>query len=236
MWVKICANTNLEDAKLAAELGADAVGFVFAPSKRQVTARQVAEIVPHLPAELEKIGVFTTRDADEIFGIVRAAGLTGVQLHGGLDVNLARRLRVELGDGVTIIQTLHWFVDGQEENAEAVAAQLGEIGREAAIDRVLVDSKAGNANGGSGVSFDWSEAQGTFAGPGFNLIVAGGLRPDNVAEAIATLQPWGVDVASGVEASPGRKDREKLQHFLLNAGKSQLLRLQNADTFGKCRS
>ena len=110
MWVKICANTNLEDAKLAAQLGADAVGFVFAPSKRQVTAEQVAAIVSELPVPLEKIGVFATHDAEEIAGIVRATGLTGAQLHGGFDAELARRLRVLLGDDLTIIQTLHWVV------------------------------------------------------------------------------------------------------------------------------
>ena len=220
MWVKICANTNVEDAKLAAELGADAVGFVFAPSKRQVTLEQVAAIVPHLPAGLEKIGVFMTRDAGEILGIVRATGLTGVQLHGGFDLDLARRLRRELVDDVTVIQTLHWIVDGQVSNADEVAVQLRMIAREPAIDRVLLDSKTGGASGGSGVRFDWNAAQDTLASiRGIKLIVAGGLRPDNVAEAIAALDPWGVDVASGVEADPGRKHPEKLQQFIENSKK-----------------
>lgn len=217
MWVKICANTNIEDARLSAELGADAVGFVFAPSRRQVTADQVAAIVPYLPAELEKIGVFMTRNADEIAGIVRATGLTGVQLHGGFDLDLARRLRRQLGDGVTIIQTLHWNADEGTDTADEVAAQLLEIAGEVAISRVLVDSKIGNASGGSGISFDWSAARGTFAGARVKLIVAGGLRPENVAAAIVALKPWGIDVASGVEASPGRKDRQKLLHFMGNA-------------------
>ena len=217
MWIKICANTNLEDAKLAAEFGADAVGFVFAPSKRQVTVEQVAAIVPHLPGTLEKIGVFMTRDADEIAGIVNATGLTGVQLHGGFDLELARRLRAELGEGVTIIQTLHWLVDGGAGNADEVAAQLRAIAEESAIDRVLVDSKVGGARGGSGVSFDWSAARETLAGSESRLIVAGGLRPENMAEAIAALAPWGIDVASGVEAEPGTKDREKLLRFMKSA-------------------
>jgi phosphoribosylanthranilate isomerase len=217
MWVKICANTNLEDARLAAELGADAVGFVFAPSKRQVTSDQVAEIVPHLPSSLEKIGVFTTQDADEIVGIVRATGLTGVQLHGGFDLDLARRLRAELGDAVTVVQTLHWVVEGDADNSDEVAAQLREIAGEPAIDRVLVDSKTGGASGGSGVSFDWSAARKTLAAGGTKLIVAGGLRPENVSVAIAMLGPWGVDVASGVEASPGVKDRQKVRYFIVKA-------------------
>src|SRR5450631_152443 len=88
MWVKICGNTNLEDAALAAELGADAVGFVFAESKRQVTAAQVAAITPHLPEGVERVGVFYSRDVEEIAATVAEAGLTAVQLHGGLDEGL----------------------------------------------------------------------------------------------------------------------------------------------------
>jgi phosphoribosylanthranilate isomerase len=217
MWVKICANTNLEDARLAAELGADAVGFVFAPSKRQVTAHQVAGIVPHLASGLEKIGVFTTRDADEIVGIVRATALTGVQLHGGFDLELAKRVRLELGEAVTIIQTLHWTADGGTHGAERVAAQLRAIAAEKAIDRVLVDTKTAEASGGTGVPFDWKAAKGALAESKVKLIVAGGLMPENVAEAIATLRPWGVDVASGVEAKPGQKDPQKLRQFIRNA-------------------
>ena len=218
MWVKICANTNFEDAKLAAKLGADALGFVFAPSRRQVTAEQVAAIVPCLPAALEKIGVFVTRNAEEIIGIVRVTGLTGVQLHGGFDVDLARRLQREFGNALTIIQTLHWLVGGEMDNAVEVSAQLREIAMESAIDRVLVDTKiGGSAGGGSGISFDWSRAGETLKSNRTKLIVAGGLRPENVAEAIAALEPWGVDVASGVEVEPGRKDPDKLRSFVESA-------------------
>jgi phosphoribosylanthranilate isomerase len=222
MWVKICANTNLEDARLAAELGADAVGFVFAPSKRQVTAAQVAAIAPHLPAELEKVGVFTTRDADEIIDIVRATGLTGVQLHGRFDLDLARRLWAELGAGVAIVQTLHWVAGGGADNTRDIAAQLAESAGEAAIDRVLIDAKTATASGGGGVPFDWKAAQAVLAESRVRLIVAGGLTPENVAAAIHTLRPWGVDVASGVEASPGKKDRERLLRFIENAGGKSL--------------
>src|SRR5258708_30244541 len=92
MWIKICANTNLEDALLAAELGADALGFVFAPSKRQVTADQVARITPYLPQNIERVGVFYTQSADEIAGIATETGLTAVQLHGGVSPALAAKL------------------------------------------------------------------------------------------------------------------------------------------------
>lgn len=219
MWIKICANTNVEDARLAAELGADAVGFVFAPSKRQVTARQVAAIVSHLPDSVEKTGVFATREADEVVRIVRATGLTGVQLHGGFDIDLARGLRSELDPGVTITQTLHRTLDGDGTHALEFAAQLKAVGAETAIDRVLIDSKKGDALGGSGTIFDWSASRETLLNCGIKVIVAGGLRPENLCDAIAALDPWGVDVASGVEAVPGRKDPEKMRRFIQNARK-----------------
>jgi len=214
MWIKICANTNLEDALVAAELGTNAVGFVFAPSKRQVTAAQVAAITPHLPSALEKIGVFTSTDAREIAEIVRSSGVTGVQLHGAFDAALVRLLRQHLGEGISITQTVHWKVDGESNNAEELSAQLKEIAKAPAVDRVLIDSKSAKGEGGTGVSFDWSDARETLAPFQGRLIVAGGLRPGNVAAAIATLHPWGVDVASGVEAAPGKKDREKLLSFI----------------------
>jgi phosphoribosylanthranilate isomerase len=217
MWIKICANTNLKDALLAAELGADAVGFVFAPSKRHVTAEQVAAITPHLPSKLEKIGVFMSSDASEIAEIFRASGLTGVQLHCTFDAELARTLRRNLGDSVSITQTVHWKVDGESNNAAELAVELDKIAQEPSIDRVLIDSKSAMGTGGTGISFDWSGARETLAKFHGRLIVAGGLRLENVAAAIATLKPWGVDVASGVEAEPGKKDLAKLRAFIKNA-------------------
>ncbi len=164
MWIKICANTNLADAQLAAELGADALGFVFAPSKRQVTAEQVAAITPHLPSSVETIAVVQTRDPHAILDLIRRTGVTGVQLHGGLDLPLVRTLRAALGASVSIIQTLHWTVteNGEDEDnatAALVAAQLREIAAEPAITRVLLDAKVGNAGGGTGRSFDWNAAR-----------------------------------------------------------------------------
>jgi phosphoribosylanthranilate isomerase len=219
MWIKICANTNLDDAQLAAGLGADAVGFVFAPSARRVTAAEVARITPYLPDKVERIGVVHSHDVDEIAGIVHEAELTGVQLHGGVDPALARRLREIFKGRLTIIQTVHWLVDGDGANADEVARQLREIGSAGVVDRVLIDSKVGAAIGGTGVAFDWDAARGVLAeaSRGLKVIVAGGLRPENVAEAVRGLSPWGVDVASGVEAVPGRKDAKKLAAFIRSA-------------------
>ncbi|MEO8870993.1 MAG: phosphoribosylanthranilate isomerase [Granulicella sp.] len=218
MWIKICANTNLDDAQMAAELGADAVGFVFAPSRRRVTAKEVAQITPHLPARVERIGVFDSLYAEEIAAVVREAGLTSVQLHGGGELVLAKRLN-ELFEGkVRIIQTVHWAVEEGGESAKAVRRRLDAIEASSTIERVLIDSKVGQATGGTGVSFDWAAAREVLTtGSRLKMIVAGGLRPENVAEAISELNPWGVDVASGVEKNPGRKDREKLTAFIQNA-------------------
>ena len=219
MWIKICANTTLEDAQLAADLGADAVGFVFAPSKRRVTPEQVARITPHLPATVERVGVFDSLDFEAIAEAARTAGLDAVQLHRGVSAELARRLHEIFTGQIKIIQTIHWQVDVDGANAATVARQLGEISRAGIVDRVLIDSKVGTATGGTGVPFDWEKARATLtqnAGP-LKLIVAGGLRPENVQEAISRLVPWGVDVASGVEAEPGKKSREKLAAFIKNA-------------------
>jgi phosphoribosylanthranilate isomerase len=222
MWIKICANTSLADVQLAAELGADAVGFVFAPSKRQVTVAEVAHITPHLPAHVERVGVFPALPAEEIAQQAQQAGLTAVQLHGGVNLAQLQRLH-QLFDGeVKIIQTVHWQIDAENTSAAVVGQQLREIAEQGIAHRVLIDSKIGTLTGGTGIPFDWSEAQDVLAaaGKGLDVIVAGGLRPDNIAEAISRLTPWGVDVASGVEATPGHKNPEKLAAFINNARKS----------------
>jgi len=218
LWIKICANTSLEDALLAVEAGADAVGFVFAPSPRRVTATQVASIVSHLPPTVEKIGVFVDATLDEIYATVRVCGLTGVQLHSEAGPELPARLRERLGPELRILRVVH-FGPGAAEQAAAHA-------RDPNVDAVLVDSRTAVAVGGTGVAFDWAAARETvFASKeARRQIAAGGLNPANVAEAIAALSPWGVDVASGVEASPGRKDPEKVREFVAQARAAALRR------------
>jgi len=214
-WVKICGNTTLEDAQLAVELGADALGFIFAESKRRITPAQAAAIISNLPRHAERVGVVYSRDADEIVAIVQEADLTAVQLHGGMDLALVDRLRERLGAKVNLIQTLHWVVG--TDSSEKLRSELRELTSAGTVNRVLIDSRVGAAGGGTGVSFDWDAARSLFeeaAAKDLHVIVAGGLRPENVAEAIHQLRPWGVDVSSGVEASPGRKDPEKLAAFL----------------------
>lgn len=218
-WVKICANTNAEDALLAAELGADAVGFVFAASKRQVSVPQVAAITAQLPSAVEKIGVFTTDRAEEIVAAVRDAALTGVQLHGATRPELIASLQQALAGQVRLIQVVG-FESGRENE---FAAELRLALSQPQLNAVLLDAVKSGASGGLGIAFDWKAAQRIvrevwveFASEK-KLIVAGGLRPENVAEAIACFEPYGVDVASGTEASPGKKDPQRLREFLQNA-------------------
>jgi phosphoribosylanthranilate isomerase len=211
LWIKICATTSPEDALLAAEAGADAVGFVFAPSPRRVTVEQAAAMVRRLPPELEKIGVFVDAAFEEIAATLEGAGLTGVQLHWDAPAELPGQLRARFGARLRILRVLHF----DAEVAERRAADLA--GTEA--DAILVDSRAASAVGGTGVRFDWRIAAATLVqnAKERKLIAAGGLTPENVAEAIALLNPWGVDVASGVESAPGRKDPAKLRAFIQNA-------------------
>ncbi|WP_446744896.1 phosphoribosylanthranilate isomerase [Silvibacterium acidisoli] len=214
MWVKICGNTNLADAQLALDAGADALGFVFAESKRQVNALQVRAILQGLSRPVETIGVFANFSFDEIVKAVEESGVTGIQLHSGGDPALASRLQAHFAgrlgwENLRLIQVVHFGSDLKTQ-VEAAA--------DPAIDAVLVDSRVGKLLGGTGVTFNWREAQSGFrSGSGLRLVAAGGLNPENVAEAIETLHPWGVDVVTGVEESPGRKSPEKIRAFVENA-------------------
>ena len=219
MWVKICANTSLGDARFAAELGADAVGFVFAPSTRRVSVEAVAAITPELPESVERIGVFTAGSPAEIASAAAHAGLTGVQLHGSFTAEFVDALERESEGALVIIRTLHWPVEASPDVRSTLARELRESGEREPAQRVLLDSSLGAATGGTGISFAWTDAAFSLTPVrGMQrLIIAGGLRGDNVAEAIQALQPWGVDVASGVEASPGKKDLARLRDFIERA-------------------
>jgi phosphoribosylanthranilate isomerase len=222
MWTKICGMTNLEDALLAAELGADAVGFVFAESKRRVTPEQVAEITPHLTAAIEKIGVFTTQDADEILEAAKLSGLTGIQLHSDFDVALIKRLKSASGGRLRVLQVISFAAEGGEDAEGKFEQTLRAVLSEPPVDAVLLDTAKAGVSGGTGVTFDWARAAEIIGrvstrGSEQRLILAGGLKPENVAEAIAALEPWGVDVASGVEALPGKKDAARVRDFLTAA-------------------
>jgi len=231
LWIKICANTTLADAQLAADAAADAVGFVFAPSPRQITPTQAAAIISHLPATLEKIGVFVDASFDEIASTVETAGLTGVQLHFNSTPELSAQIRDRFGTKLRILRVVHFhrassadvkgtsFSPYFKESGIKGALAPEAIFSDPSIDAILVDSRTATAVGGTGKTFDWSLAAETVfqETEKHKLIAAGGLTPNNVAEAIATLRPWGVDVVSGVESAPGRKDPTKVRAFIANA-------------------
>ena len=214
-WIKICANTSFEDALHAAQCGANAVGFIFAPSPRRITPAEARAITARLPRSVEKYGVFVDPTFDEVITAVADAQLTGIQLHSTPDPGLALRLREHFSrhsrTRVGILRVLHYDAD--------LATQLESLRRDHAVDAVLIDSRTASAAGGTGLRYDWAAASTSFLAlaPHLRLIAAGGLNPDNVTEAIHTLEPWGVDVASGVEQSPGVKDPVKVRAFILAA-------------------
>jgi phosphoribosylanthranilate isomerase len=193
VFVKICGITAEDDALLAVAMGADAVGFVFAPSPRQIHPETARDIVRRLPPEIITVGVFRNERPDQVIDVVHRVGLRAAQLHGGETAAEVGRVRAAVP---FVIRAL-----------PAGDARLAEAGA-AGADVVLLDSPAP----GSGEVFDWSMAEG--APSGVRLLLAGGLTPDNVEQAIRKVRPWGVDVASGVEASPGRKDAPKVRMFI----------------------
>lgn len=193
MFVKICGTTNEDDALLAVAMGADAVGFIFAPSPRQVAPGVVRDIVRRLPPEILTVGVFRDEAPKRVVKIVQATGLRAAQLHG------RERPEDTLWVKGRVPVVLKGFAAG--DPGVANAADHG-------ADAVLVDG----ASPGSGRVFDWTLAEDVPGG--LKLVLAGGLHAGNVAEAIAKVHPWGVDVASGVEAVPGHKDARKLREFV----------------------
>jgi len=213
VWVKICGTTNLEDALAAVDAGADALGFVFAESPRRVEPSVVAHITRALPEGIERIGVFVDETAGRIDEIVAEAGLTAVQLHGDESLDVAEKLAGDVGatriSRVIPVLPMRRILEMAARGGVAVT-----LSRK--IDTVLIDSAAQGKRGGSGQAWDWEAGKfllGTFR-DSVRIIVAGGLTPANVADAIRTLRPWGVDVSSGVEREPGKKDIEKVRAFV----------------------
>lgn len=196
MLVKICGITSEADALLAVALGADAIGFVLAPSRRQVSPQAVQRIVDRLPPGIVTVGVFRDEAPARVVEIVNSIGLRAAQLHGDEgpeDVDYVSR---------RVPWTIKAFPAGHPGIARLPSSEALAV---------LVDG----ASPGSGEVFDWRLAEGV-SDPA-RLVVSGGLTPDNVGDAIAHLRPMGVDVASGVESSPGRKDPRLVRAFVVAA-------------------
>src|SRR5690349_20149504 len=212
-WIKICGTTNLEDALAAVEAGANALGFVFAPSPRRISPRDAARITAALPPSVEKIGVFVNQSMELVLDTVEKAGLTGVQLHGDEDVRYARQLKQKNGQ-LRIIKAISLRDVGDGKGKGLAVATQDEAAK--AFTALLLDSGSGSRRGGTGSTFDWQEAapMARLFAKKFPLIIAGGLKAENVAKALRIFQPWGVDVVSGVERAPGEKDPAKLRAFI----------------------
>jgi phosphoribosylanthranilate isomerase len=209
-WVKICGNTNLVDALAAIDAGANALGFLFADSRRRVELETVKQIVTELPPGVETIGVFVNEPAEFVVNIALAAQLSGVQLHGDESPEYVKRLR-EMTDGtpIKVIKSI---------SADAAHSQkLGSFaGCEDCVDALMVDSGNVTMRGGTGQVFDWLRASDFVMSlqQRSPVVIAGGLNPENVAAAICLFRPWGVDVVTGVEKEYGKKDHEKIRAFI----------------------
>jgi phosphoribosylanthranilate isomerase len=213
-WVKICGMTNLEDALVAVDAGADAVGFVFyEKSPRNVSVETAREIVKKLPQSVEKVGVFVGAAAETI-NAINEAGLTAAQLYIGneeqaltLDDDILQQLPCRVIVAISLALLSEDRLCGFHVSKKVNDRILG----------LLIDSGNSQRPGGTGERFDWASLQNMVPlmdRAGLRLVVAGGLKPENVGQAMATLKPWGVDVASGVEAHPGKKDPTKVRAFV----------------------
>lgn len=194
--IKVCGVTRLEDAMRAAELGADAVGFVFAPgSRRRADPAAVEQIVRVLPPFLTTVGVFLDQPADEVRAVARRCRLDLVQLHGAEGPEYVAALRRKVLKAVCV----------------AGPDDLAELDRYPDASAFLLDAAGPGGRGGTGRTFDWRWA---VAAQGRRpVVLAGGLHPGNVAEAIRRVRPWAVDACTGTEAAPGVKDPDKLRAF-----------------------
>jgi phosphoribosylanthranilate isomerase len=207
-WVKICGMTNLEDALVAVEAGADAVGFVFyEKSPRCVSVETAREIVEKLPEKIDRIGVFVNEKPERVSAIADQAGLTAVQFHG--DEYLAP-------EHYSVNRDVFFCVPASEAAARLQGNGPFSPAQFPAVTGILIDSGTAEKRGGTGEAFSWAEARGLVSALAskHRVIVAGGLNSTNVGEAIELLHPWGVDVVSGVEAQPAKKDPGKVRAFV----------------------
>jgi phosphoribosylanthranilate isomerase len=192
--IKVCGNTRAEDVELAVDLGVDLLGFIFTSSKRQVRVDEIKGVIGQVPASVERVGVFIDEPPEQIAAIADACGLTAIQVYRpltekdrSLGLLVLPAIRVREGEDLSTIQ----FEDG---------------------DHPLLDTWAPDIIGGTGRAWAWSRAKAMARQ--YPVVVSGGLTPENVDGALRELHPWAVDVCSGVEAEPGRKDPAKLRAFV----------------------
>ena len=202
LLIKICGITNLADALAAVAAGADALGFMFyRPSKRFIEASVARQIIDQLPARVAKVGVFVNATEAEVRGVIAATGIDTLQFHGE-----------ELPEFCAGFRPLRVWKAFRIESADS----LRVVRRFADADAWLLDSHVAGSHGGTGHGFDWALAIAAKL-EGRPIILAGGLNSQNVGEAVAHVRPFGIDVSSGVESAPGKKDHGKIAAFSHNA-------------------
>ena len=192
--IKICGNTSAEDVELAVELGADLLGFIFTRSKRQVRVDEIKDVIAQVPAGVERVGVFIDETPEDISTVAHACGLTAIQVYRPLTEK----------DRTLGLLLLPAFRVQDGEDLAAIPLERG--------DHPLFDTWRPDTIGGTGRTWAWRQAKAVARQ--YPVVVSGGLTPDNVGGAVRELHPWAVDVCSGVEAEPGRKDPAKLRAFV----------------------
>jgi phosphoribosylanthranilate isomerase len=197
--VKICGITTLDDAQVAVDAGADMVGFIFyPPSPRYVTPAQAQAIVAHLPVAVSTVGVFVNESVETVSRVVRESGVQMVQLHGTESPEMCQQLPWP------VVKTLRF-----------TAHVRPEIMQQYTVEAFLIEGFHAEIYGGGGARADWPRVAALHSYG--RIILAGGLTPENVREAIQVVRPYAVDVCSGVEATPGCKDWQKVRAFIHHA-------------------
>ncbi|MEL6578801.1 MAG: phosphoribosylanthranilate isomerase [Cyanobacteria bacterium J06621_12] len=200
MRVKICGITEIEQGKAIVDLGADSIGFIcVAKSPRYVTPDQIKAIATALPTQTVTVGVFANHSITEIVAVVEQGQLTAIQLHGAESPEFCRQLRQEINTGIELIKAF------RIESAQSLAKTTAYTEY---VDTLLLDAYHPQMLGGTGHTIDWQDL--TQFQPSLPWMLAGGLTPNNVGEALSRLQPNGIDLSSGVERSPGDKDLDKV--------------------------
>jgi phosphoribosylanthranilate isomerase len=199
--VKICGITNAGDARMAADAGADAVGLIFAQSPRRVSVEEARAVSIALPENVIRVGVFVDEEPAEVLSISHEVGLDLAQLHGDEPPETVTVLR---GAGVKVMKALRVRDAATLEALDEYEAEL-----------FLLDAYSARAHGGTGERFDWGVAK-SLRGRD-NIVVSGGLGPENVREAVEFFEPYGVDASSSLEDEPGRKNGELVRRFVLAA-------------------
>lgn len=201
-WIKICGITNLKDALEATDLGVDALGFILAPSPRRMDPLSIREITHALPKSLLKVGVFVNEELKEVLRVAEDCNLDALQFHGEESPEYCRKVSLPVIKAIGVKDS----------------GILQEVEKYPFASILLDSSSAAEQAGGTGKTFCWEMAREVRKKR--NFILSGGLNPSNVKQAIQTLRPMGVDVCSGVESAPGRKDLSKMIDFVKEVRKA----------------